>query len=580
MAYPITHQHNPPLAVGGIELARVIEIINGYTVTFEDGQYSVNLSGSNSNIADVVNANQVSIRSGNSAGLVTSSAIEQTEFEGKVWVDQANGATGSVYPKGTPRRPVNNMADAYIIAQARGLKRIFFIGDYVFSATDSYSDLEFEGSSRATSTLTLTSGSLFLRSEWYRATLVGASTGFIYVEECIIDGVLAEGQVENTADVILEKCLLKGRITLPTNYAGQLRVLDCWSDVAGSQTAELDFSNASASFVIRNYSGGIQLDGLTEGQNGSIDLISGQVKIDSSCTNAVISVRGVGKLINSGSAGVIVDDEGLMNKNNITESVWNREVSDFDDNTMGDQIKHIRKTVGEPRWVSTFGSDSNDGSAPTSAFRTIQYAIDQSNAGDVINMQLGNYYENITINKTLTFIGEAGTCIAGTTAGLPTVNLTASNCIISFIKVAPQTDDIGIDVYGSGNFFERTFYQGGSIALYLREAAKSNYILESAFTGGQSYATVEIKGDENIFDNCVLNGGGTTLEGFDVEGTAAFNIFRNVDVLGYSNYELHFYENTANNLFYGNCGTSINEGTDNNIVTTASKADVINASQL
>ena len=70
MAELDTHSHNPPVTVGGVTLARVVEIINGYTVTFEDGQYAVNLVGANSNIADVTNVNQVSVRSGNSAGLV------------------------------------------------------------------------------------------------------------------------------------------------------------------------------------------------------------------------------------------------------------------------------------------------------------------------------------------------------------------------------------------------------------------------------------------------------------------------------------------------------------------------------
>lgn len=67
--FPPTHQHNTTVTVGGVTLARVIEIINGYTVTFEDGQYAVNLVGANSNVGDVVNVNQVSVRVANSAGL-------------------------------------------------------------------------------------------------------------------------------------------------------------------------------------------------------------------------------------------------------------------------------------------------------------------------------------------------------------------------------------------------------------------------------------------------------------------------------------------------------------------------------
>jgi len=72
MPYPDTHRHNSEVEFGGITLARSIEIINGYTVTFEDGQYAVTLLGANSNVADVSNVNQVSIRSFNSAGLVSS----------------------------------------------------------------------------------------------------------------------------------------------------------------------------------------------------------------------------------------------------------------------------------------------------------------------------------------------------------------------------------------------------------------------------------------------------------------------------------------------------------------------------
>lgn len=76
MIYVDTHRHSPEVTVGGVTLARVVEIINGYTVTFEDGQYAVNLLGANSNIADVTNVNQVSVRSANSAGLVSQRDLE------------------------------------------------------------------------------------------------------------------------------------------------------------------------------------------------------------------------------------------------------------------------------------------------------------------------------------------------------------------------------------------------------------------------------------------------------------------------------------------------------------------------
>ena len=46
-----THVHNPPVTISGILLARQIILINGYTVTFEDGQYAINLINANTNVA-------------------------------------------------------------------------------------------------------------------------------------------------------------------------------------------------------------------------------------------------------------------------------------------------------------------------------------------------------------------------------------------------------------------------------------------------------------------------------------------------------------------------------------------------
>jgi len=85
--WPDTHRHNTTTTISGVTLARVVEVINGYTITFEDGQYAVNLYGANSNVSDVVNVNQVSVRSANSAGLIqvegngTSAQIAQAVWD-------------------------------------------------------------------------------------------------------------------------------------------------------------------------------------------------------------------------------------------------------------------------------------------------------------------------------------------------------------------------------------------------------------------------------------------------------------------------------------------------------------------
>lgn len=71
ITYPDTHRHNTEVVLAGTTYARSVEFINGFTITFEDGQYAVRCVGANHNISDVKNLNQVSLIIGNSAGLQT-----------------------------------------------------------------------------------------------------------------------------------------------------------------------------------------------------------------------------------------------------------------------------------------------------------------------------------------------------------------------------------------------------------------------------------------------------------------------------------------------------------------------------
>ena len=66
--------HNTEVIVAGTPFARTIEIINGYSIEFENLSYSVRLAGSNNNFFDVENGilvqNLVQVIAQNSAGLV------------------------------------------------------------------------------------------------------------------------------------------------------------------------------------------------------------------------------------------------------------------------------------------------------------------------------------------------------------------------------------------------------------------------------------------------------------------------------------------------------------------------------
>ena len=77
-----THTHNTEVTVAGTTFARAIEILAPYSVEFEDGQYTVQLLGSNNNIFDVqagiLAQNQVQVIPTNSAGLIVTTNNNMT----------------------------------------------------------------------------------------------------------------------------------------------------------------------------------------------------------------------------------------------------------------------------------------------------------------------------------------------------------------------------------------------------------------------------------------------------------------------------------------------------------------------
>src|SRR3990172_7005026 len=145
MPFPKTHNHNTVVLLGGIEYARIIEILSPYTVTFQDGQYAVNLVGSNNNIADVTNVNQVSVRPSNSAGLIQTREIQYASFEGGVFIDPVDGTPGTIYPTGTPRQPVDNLTDALFIADLYGFTVLHVKGDLTIASGEDISEFRVYG---------------------------------------------------------------------------------------------------------------------------------------------------------------------------------------------------------------------------------------------------------------------------------------------------------------------------------------------------------------------------------------------------------------------------------------------------
>lgn len=302
MAYPRTHNHNTSVTVGGVTLARVVEIINGYTVTFEDGQYAINLVGANSNVGDIVNVNQVSVRSANSAGLQDLSVLLSAAYQGEVCVDVINGQSGTDVPIGTRTQPVNNFNDAKTIAVKEGLRRIRILSSCTLDTVDFSDGYVFISDNPGTDVLTVAAGANVQYCEFNNLSIQGTADGNNIYRECVML------DIDFTSGFIFQ-CSLNG--TIKINGGELLALLSCFSNrLAGTQQPIVDF-NGNGQLILRDYHGAIELRNHTDTSNDGdlcLDFSSGVCIIHSSCTAGYMPVRGVCRVVDNSNGANVVDE--------------------------------------------------------------------------------------------------------------------------------------------------------------------------------------------------------------------------------------------------------------------------------
>lgn len=289
MAYPDTHRRNAPVLLSGIEYAQTLEIINGYTVTFEEtgSPYKVNLVGSNNNILDVTNLGTVSVAPNNSAGLIQTREIQYASFEGAVHIDVVNGVNSTVYPAGTPRQPVNNVEDAVFIAQLYGFTTLHVDGDITLSTGDDVSFYRVVGQNASRTMITVEPGAGCLKTEF---------------EECVLTGTLDGGTIVRSSYVFdleyvngfLWECELAGTITLGGSSIAH--IMACYADTNG---VTIDMGGAGNALNMQRQTGDIHIANKTGTDKCEVYLVSGEIEIEASVTNgAGIELAGVGTVVN------------------------------------------------------------------------------------------------------------------------------------------------------------------------------------------------------------------------------------------------------------------------------------------
>lgn len=297
-----THVYYPPVTVAGVTLARVLEIINGYTITFlPDASYGVNVVGGNSNVADVTNPNNVSVRSANSAGLQDAESLQAASYNGYVTIDVINGVTGTTFPRGTQQTPVNNIFDAHDIAEARGLSR-FLIKNSMTIAGQTLADGYTFFSDRNGVVVTIDPTADVTNCSFESVAVTGTLDSNNRFYQCEIFNA-------ESLEATLTDCGLTGTLTLG---GGTTELINCHSSALGSGYPSIDMGATGNSLVVRDYSGGIGIENFSDAtQTAVLDMDSGRVIIAADVTDGTIAIRGLAEVEDNHTGTAVVVDHTM-----------------------------------------------------------------------------------------------------------------------------------------------------------------------------------------------------------------------------------------------------------------------------
>lgn len=263
--------------------------------------------------------------SASSATLQEQEDIQFSAFDGAIHLDAINGTSGTTFPAGTPRQPVDNLADALTVSTIRGIDQINVIGNFTFVSGDDVSGKEVVGEDPSKSTLTFELGAATALTQFRDCTIQGAMTRPSGFRDCRILSFTGNlGGTPSTGTVFIIECIVSGTISVDTDLEGSFQLIDCSS---GVEDAIFDMNDAAATLVVRKFTGHLQLQNFTSVYTSAeIDMISGNVVIDSSNTDGTIELRGI-SLLADDSNGSTIDTSGLIFADELQLSAFNEKVT-------------------------------------------------------------------------------------------------------------------------------------------------------------------------------------------------------------------------------------------------------------
>lgn len=281
---------------------------------------------------------QIVRTSSSSATLQEQADIQFSSFGGRVSVDITSIYSGTSFPVGTPRQPVNNIPDAIIIAATRGFKTLLMLTDITLDTGDIVDDCIIEAETTATH-VHINAGASTVDSQFHRCHIEGTLDGGSAVHHSAVGNLLfVDGTIHNSA--------LGGTITL--SGSNNLSIHTCHE---GSTAPSVDFGGTGSALFMRDYSGKITLTNKSGADVVSLDMSSGEVILESSVTSGTITIRGIASITDNSVGATVIDK--TISQETIAAKVWAEDMRDINTpNTVGHYL--TQKLFAKFEWLIRF----------------------------------------------------------------------------------------------------------------------------------------------------------------------------------------------------------------------------------
>jgi hypothetical protein len=218
-----------------------------------------------------------------------------TDYRGRIYIDTLHGAAGINHPVGTASLPVNNFIDALSLSANLGFETFIIKG--ILDVNLNISNKQLRG---------VSSGS--------RVNLSPVDIGNVSFQNLIIQGDSANNTgyppefIECTILDLINVCGLFNNCILKDTLTFTATSTCLFNNCSVTNPDEdnliiLDFNSESAKPSFVGLKGFVIIRNMTHpGSSLSINISSGGVIIDSSCTDGSIFLSGIGTLVNNGNS--------------------------------------------------------------------------------------------------------------------------------------------------------------------------------------------------------------------------------------------------------------------------------------